>query len=62
MPAVYTHLHVTTIRAAFEWYCQTRVDARGRLLGFDPQSVTANAEWVKQVGRGAAADGARGAP
>ena len=46
MPAVYAHLHVTTSRAEFEWYCQTRVDVQGR--GFDPQSVTADAEWVNQ--------------
>ena len=47
MTAVYAHMHDTTIRAEFERYCQTRVDVEGRLLGFDPQAVTANAEWVK---------------
>ena len=47
MTAVYAHLHDTTIRAEFERYCQTRVDVQGRLLGFDPQAVTADAEWVK---------------
>jgi hypothetical protein len=59
---VYAHLHDTINRAEFEWNCQTSVDVQGRLLRFDPQSVTADAEWVKQVGRGADADGARGAP
>jgi hypothetical protein len=47
MTAVYAHLHDSTIRAEFERYCQTRVDVQGRLLGFDPQAVTADAEWVK---------------
>jgi integrase len=47
MTAIYAHMHDTTIRAEFERYCQTRVDVEGRLLGFDPQAVTANAEWVK---------------
>ena len=47
MTAVYAHMHDTTIRAEFERYCQTRVDVEGRLLGFDPQAVTADAEWVK---------------
>ena len=47
MTAAYAHMHDTTIRAEFERYCQTRVDVEGRLLGFDPQAVTANAEWVK---------------
>ena len=47
MTAVDAHMHDTTIRAEFERYCQTRVDVEGRLLGFDPQAVTADAEWVK---------------
>ncbi len=47
MTAVYARLHDTTIRAEFERYCQTRVDVQGRLLGFDPDAVTADAEWVK---------------
>lgn len=47
MTAVYAQLHDTTIRAEFERYCQTRVDVEGRLLGFDPEAVTADAEWVK---------------
>jgi integrase len=54
MTAAYAHMHDTTIRAEFERYCQTRVDVEGRLLGFDPQAVTANAEWVKhQLSRAA---------
>ena len=47
MTAVYAHMHDSTIRAEFERYCQTRVDVEGKLLGFDPDAVTADAEWVK---------------
>ncbi len=47
MTAVYAHMHDSTIRAEFERYCQTRVDVEGKLLGFDPHAVTADAEWVK---------------
>jgi integrase len=47
MTNFYAHLHDTTIRAEFERYCQTRVDIEGKLLGFDPDAATADAEWVK---------------
>jgi len=47
LTAVYAHIHDSTIRAEFERYCQTRVDVEGKLLGFDPEAVTADAEWVK---------------
>jgi len=47
MTAVYAQLHDSTIRTEFERYCQTRVDVEGRRLGFDPQAVTADAEWIK---------------
>jgi len=47
MTAVYAQLHDSTIRTEFERYCQTRVDVEGRMLGFDPAAVTADAEWVK---------------
>ena len=47
MTTFYAQLHDSTIRAEFERYCQTRVDIEGRLLGFDPDAVTADAEWVK---------------
>jgi len=47
MTTFYAQLHDHTIRAEFERYCQTRVDIEGRLLGFDPQAATADAEWVK---------------
>jgi hypothetical protein len=47
MTDVYAHLHDATLRAEFERYCQTRVDIDGRLVGFDPDALTADAEWVK---------------
>ncbi len=47
MTAVYAHLHDTTVRQEFERYCESRVDVEGRLLGFDPDAATADAEWVK---------------
>jgi integrase len=54
MTAVYARLHDTTIRKEFERYCQSRIDVEGRLLGFDPEAMTADAEWVKHnLGRAA---------
>ncbi len=47
MTAVYARLHDATVRKEFERYCQSRVDIEGRLLGFDPEALTADAEWVK---------------
>ncbi len=47
MTAVYAQLHDTTIRAAFDSYQQLRVDIAGQVLGFDPNSPTAAAEWIK---------------
>jgi integrase len=47
MTATYAHLHDTTLRKEFERYCRSRVDIEGRLLGFDPDALTADAEWVK---------------
>jgi integrase len=47
MTALYAHLHDSTLRQEFERYCHSRVDIEGRLLGFDPDAVTADAEWVK---------------
>jgi len=47
MTGVYAHLHDATLRQEFERYCQSRVDVEGRLIGFDPDAATADAEWVK---------------
>lgn len=47
MTARYAHLHDTTLRKAFDDYCQARVNIAGETLGFDADSPAAQAEWVK---------------
>ncbi len=47
MTARYARLHDTTLRAAFDDYCQTRVNIAGDILDFAPDAPTADAEWVK---------------
>jgi len=47
MTARYAHLHDSTLRRAFDDYCQARVNIAGEVLGFDPDSPAAEAEWVK---------------
>ena len=47
MTATYARLHDSTIREAFDAYCQRRVDINGEHLDFDPTAPTADAEWVK---------------
>jgi integrase len=47
MTARYAHLHDTTLRAAFDRYCEQRVNIVGELLDYDPDSPTADAEWIK---------------
>jgi integrase len=47
MTAVYARLHDSTVRAAFEAYCATRVGIDGQLLPFEPEAATSGAEWVK---------------
>ncbi|MGH3287278.1 MAG: tyrosine-type recombinase/integrase [Streptosporangiaceae bacterium] len=47
MTARYASLHDTTLRAAFDRYCEQRVDITGQLIGYDPGSPAADAEWVK---------------
>ncbi|MGH8296282.1 MAG: tyrosine-type recombinase/integrase [Steroidobacteraceae bacterium] len=54
MTAVYARLHDSTLREQMEHYWKTRVDVEGRVLGFDPGAVTADAEWLKHnLGRAA---------
>ncbi len=54
MTSVYATLHDTTLRQEMERYWKSRVDVEGRLLGFDPGSATADAEWLKHnLGRAA---------
>ena len=47
MTGLYAQLHDATLRQEFERYCRSRVDVEGRLIGFDPDAATADAEWVK---------------
>ena len=47
MTARYASLHDTTLRAAFDRYCKQRVDITGQLIGYDPGSPAADAEWAK---------------
>lgn len=47
MTAAYARLHDSTLREHMERYWSTRVDVEGRLIGFDPEATTADAEWLK---------------
>ena len=47
MTARYAQIHDTTVRDAFERYCAQRVDTTGDLVPFDPDALTADAEWAK---------------
>jgi integrase len=47
MTARYAQIHDTTVRAAFEAYCHSRVDVEGTVVPYDPDASTADAEWVK---------------
>jgi Phage integrase family len=38
MTARYAHLHDTTLREAFDRYCEQRVNIAGELLDYDPDS------------------------
>lgn len=47
MTARYAQIHDATVRDAFERYCADRVNAAGEHVDFDPDALTADAEWVK---------------
>lgn len=47
MNARYATLHDSTVRRAFDEFCQQRVDVRGERIVYDPGGVTADAEWTK---------------
>lgn len=47
MTDVYAQILDSTLREQLQRYWATRVDFEGRLLGFDPSSPTADAEWLK---------------
>ena len=52
MTARYARLHDTTLRQAFDDYCERRVNIAGEVLDFDADAPTADAEWVKhRLGR-----------
>ncbi len=47
MTARYAEIHDSTIRDAFETYCQQRVNTNGTTVPYDPDHSTADAEWAK---------------
>ncbi len=47
MTARYAQIHDHTIRDAFERYCAQRVNTAGEHLDYEPDALTADAEWVK---------------
>jgi len=47
MTARYASLHDTTVRQAFDEYCQHRVNLAGEPINYDPAAVTADAEFTK---------------
>ena len=47
MTARYASLHDTTVRQAFDEYCQQRVGVTGERITYDPAGPTADAEWTK---------------
>ena len=47
MTARYAQIHDHTVRDAFKNYCAQRVNNAGDHLDFDPDALTADAEWVK---------------
>ena len=48
MTGHYAKVHDSTVREAFDRYQSQRVDIAGERVGYDPDSPTASAEWVKQ--------------
>jgi integrase len=47
MTARYAQIHDHTVRDAFQRYCHQRVNTAGDALPYDPDALTADAEWVK---------------
>ncbi len=47
MTARYATIHDHTVRDAFEEFCRQRVNTAGEHLDFEPDALTADAEWVK---------------
>lgn len=47
MTARYAQIYDRTVRDAFERYCAERINIGGEHLDYEPDAVTADAEWVK---------------
>jgi integrase len=47
MTARYAQIHDHTVRDAFEHYCAQRVNTAGFAVPYDPDALTADAEWAK---------------
>jgi hypothetical protein len=47
MTARYAQIHDSTVRDAFEAYCQQRINTNGDAVPYDPDHATADAEWAK---------------
>lgn len=47
MTARYAQIHDHTVRDAFQRYCAQRVDTTGVLVPYEPDALTADAEWAK---------------
>jgi integrase len=47
MTARYAQIYDRTVRDAFERYCAERVNTAGEHLDYEPDALTADAEWVK---------------
>ena len=47
MTARYAQIHDHTVRDAFERYCAQRVNTAGAAVPYDPDALTADAEWAK---------------
>ena len=47
MTARYAQIHDHTVRDAFQRYCAQRVDTTGMLVPYEPDALTADAEWAK---------------
>lgn len=47
MTARYAEIHDHTVREAFAKFCAQRVNTAGERLDYDPDALTADAEWVK---------------
>ena len=47
MTARYAQIHDHTVRDAFERYCAQRINTSGHAVPYDPDALTADAEWAK---------------